>query len=74
MATLACDAPKIQKLSAEDRAILEQVAGTTKEQVWRLKFEEISAYRRVIEKLTAVRRELEEVCVDLGATNADIRR
>jgi hypothetical protein len=47
----------------------------SKEQLLRLKFEEINAYLRIIDKLdpAAIGRELEEVCVDLGATNADIR-
>src|SRR6266404_3171182 len=65
----------VPKLSSADRAILDRIACMSKEQLLRLKFEEINAYLRIIDKLdpAAIGRELEEVCVDLGATNADIR-
>jgi hypothetical protein len=67
---------KVLKLTAEDREILDRIARVPNDEVLRLRFEEISVYLRVIDKIdpNAVRQALEEVCVGLGITNADIRR
>jgi hypothetical protein len=67
---------KFLTLTAVDREILDRIARMPNEELLRLKFEEISAYLRVIDKIEphAVRHAIEEVCVDLGVTNADIRR
>jgi hypothetical protein len=69
-------AKKSRKLSADERALLNRLNRLSEEEIKRLTTQEIFAYFKIIDKVDsrAVRRELEEAAVELGLTNADIRR
>ena len=69
-------AKKPAQLSAKERALLNRLNRLSEDEIKRLTTRELFAYFKLIDKADskAVRSELEEVCVDLGLTNEDIRR
>ena len=63
-------------LTAEDQALLDRVNRLSPEEIEALPSKDMHDYFAVIDKIDphAVRHAIEEALVEMGATNADVRR
>ena len=67
---------KLPTLTAEDRALLDRISRLSPEEIQALPLKDMHDYLAVIDKIDpyAVRGRIEEVLIDMGVTNADVRR
>jgi len=67
---------KLPNLTAEDRALLDRISRLSPEEIEALPFKDMHDYLAIIDKIDpyAVRGRIEEVLIDMGVTNADLRR